>query len=93
MKTLLEVIALFVFTAFIAIILMALVGCNSSSSSGGGPQEPAKLNICQTCSRDSQCESNRCVQFKSGMWRCVPTSVTKYECPQGQYSLSGDSCS
>ena len=92
MKTLLEVIALFIFTAFIVIILTALFGCNSSSSSGGG-QEPAKFQICQNCTYDYQCESNRCAKLKTGTYRCVPQGVTTYQCPQGMYSLTGDSCS
>jgi len=78
---------------YLLIALALIVGCNSSSSSGGGNNPPPKLAICQNCTYNSDCESDRCAKFTSGMYRCVPKDAQPgYKCPSGQYSLTEDSC-
>jgi hypothetical protein len=84
-------------TYILLILLLFLVSCNNGgSSSGGGHHEPepaAKTAICGNCTNNSDCESNRCVKFTSGMYRCVPRDAQPgYRCPSGMYNLTGDSC-
>jgi hypothetical protein len=82
----------------LGLILLALVaGCGGGgSSSGGGPIIVATKEICQGCSLDGECLSGRCVQFKSGIWRCIPHDAKPgYTCPSGMYKTfdgQGDSC-
>jgi len=73
--------------------LLALAGCGGSGGSSSGGSTQALLNICQGCSNNNQCESGRCVQFTSGIWRCVPLTAGKgYACPGGMYKSMGDTC-
>jgi hypothetical protein len=82
--------------SILLILLLFLVSCNNGGSSSGGGHhepEPAKLAVCQACSYNSDCETNRCVKFTSGMYRCVPRDAQPgYRCPSGMYGLDGDSC-
>lgn len=73
----------------LGIALLTLTSCGGSggSSSGGGYSPPERKDICQACTYDSDCKSNRCVRFKSGINRCVPQNVTGYNCPGGMYKL------
>jgi hypothetical protein len=73
--------------------LIFLAGCSKGSNSGGN-HNPLKA-ICQACTYNNECESDRCVKFKSGIYRCTPQRVTTYTCPTGMYKTfdgNQDSC-
>jgi hypothetical protein len=71
--------------------LLALAGCGGSGGSVSGGNSQPLLNVCQGCTTNNQCESGRCAQFTSGIWRCVPMTASKgYVCPGGMYKLPGD---
>lgn len=74
MKTIFETTCLVIFLGFVVVIIVALAGCHSDSGSGGGSEPPKtyKKTVCQNCSYDYECETNRCAQFNTGTWRCVP---------------------
>lgn len=74
------------------LVLPFLFSCGGGSSSGSGE---SKLNICQTCTYGYQCESDRCMRFVSGLYRCVPQDAQPgYACPGGVYkSLEDGTCS
>ena len=76
----------------LGVALLALTSCSGGSNSGGN-HDPLKA-VCQTCTYDNECESNRCIKFTSGRWRCVPQNAGPgYLCPAGQYKLTeNDSC-
>lgn len=72
-----------------------LVSCSGGGSSSGGNHDPLKA-VCQACTYSNECESNHCVKFKSGIYRCVPQDAQPgYTCPGGMYKVfdgQGDSC-
>ena len=71
-------------------LTLALAGCSGGGSSSGGNHVPLKA-VCQACTVGSECESGRCVQFRSGIWRCIPSdSKPGYVCPAGMYKIQGD---
>ncbi len=75
-----------IFFCLIAVIAI-LNGCGGSSS--GGNHSPLKA-VCQACTYGDECESNLCIKFKSGIWRCAPQGVQPgYTCPSGMYKLPG----
>jgi hypothetical protein len=77
----------------LGLIMVFSIGCNNDghkgngSSSGGGH---SKLDICQVCDYNSDCQSNRCVEFDSGYKRCIPSmySGSSYYCQGGYYGLT-----
>jgi len=71
----------------LGVALLALIGCSSGSNSGGN-HNPLKA-VCQACTYNNECESGQCVQFTSGIHRCVPeVREPGYRCPTGMYKLT-----
>jgi len=76
----------------LGLLLLALVGCSGGGSDSDGNHSPLK-SICQTCTYNNECESNKCWPFVSGRYRCIPQDAGPgYVCPAGQYMLTSDSC-